>query len=140
MLPSDELIDSVQPIEEPVAVAERVLVVEDDRSTRLGLAELIKTWGFTTDVALDGEEALQKIASFRPAIIVTDLVMPRMGGLEVLRAVQEQGGDIATLILTAQGSVETAVEAMKQGAYDYLTKPVDPARQSVANGRRLGLL
>jgi DNA-binding NtrC family response regulator len=110
------------------AAGERVLIVEDDRATRVGLAELVRTWGFTTDTAADGEEALQKITSFRPAIVVTDLVMPRMGGLDLLRAIQEQGGDIATLLLTAQGTVDTAVEAMKAGAYDYLTKPVDPTR------------
>ena len=110
------------------AASERVLIVEDDRATRLGLAELVRTWGFTADVAVDGEDALQKITTFRPAIVVTDLVMPRMGGLELLRAIQEQGSDVATLLLTAQGTVDTAVEAMKAGAYDYLTKPVDPTR------------
>ena len=110
------------------AASERVLIVEDDRATRMGLAELVRTWGFTADVAVDGEDALEKITSFRPAIVVSDLVMPRMGGLDLLRAIQEQGGDIATLLLTAQGTVDTAVEAMKAGAYDYLTKPVDPAR------------
>jgi DNA-binding NtrC family response regulator len=107
---------------------ERVLIVEDDRATRVGLAELVRTWGFTTETAADGEEGLLKITSFRPAVVLTDLVMPRMGGLELLRAIQEQGGEIATLLLTAQGTVDTAVEAMKAGAYDYLTKPVDPAR------------
>jgi DNA-binding NtrC family response regulator len=110
------------------ATGERVLIVEDDRATRVGLAELVRTWGFTAEMAADGEEALQKITTFRPSIVVTDLVMPRMGGLELLRTIQEQGGDIATLLLTAQGTVDTAVEAMKAGAYDYLTKPVDPTR------------
>ena len=110
---------------------ERVLVVEDEPSTRLGLTELVRTWGFTADAAADGEEALQKITAFRPSIIISDLVMPRMGGLELLRAIKDEGGDLTTVILTAQGTVETAVEAIKEGAYDYLTKPVEPQRLKI---------
>jgi DNA-binding NtrC family response regulator len=107
---------------------ERVLIVEDEPSTRLGLTELVRTWGFTTDSAADGEEALQRVTAFRPSIIISDLVMPRMGGLELLRALKDDGGEYVVVILTAQGTVETAVEAIKQGAYDYLTKPIEPQR------------
>ena len=110
---------------------ERVLIVEDEPSTRLGLTELVRTWGFTTDSAADGEEALQRITAFRPSIIISDLVMPRMGGLELLRALKDDGGDFTVVILTAQGSVETAVEAIKEGAYDYLTKPVETQRLKI---------
>jgi DNA-binding NtrC family response regulator len=110
---------------------ERVLIVEDEPSTRLGLTELVSTWGFTTESAADGEEALQRITTFRPSIVISDLVMPRMGGLELLRALKEEGTSITTVILTAQGTVETAVEAIKEGAYDYLTKPVDPQRLKI---------
>src|SRR5687767_3770650 len=107
---------------------ERVLVVEDEPATRLGLTELVRTWGFMADSAADGEEALQKITAFRPSIVISDLVMPRMGGLDLLRAVKDEGGDLTIVILTAQGTVETAVEAIKEGAYDYLTKPIEPQR------------
>ena len=110
---------------------DRVLIVEDDPTTRLGLTELVRTWGFATEAAADGEEALQRITSFRPSIIITDLVMPRMGGLELLRALKEEAGDVTMVMLTAQGTVETAVEAIKEGAYDYLTKPVDPQRLKI---------
>jgi DNA-binding NtrC family response regulator len=110
---------------------ERVLIVEDEPSTRLGLTELVRTWGFTTDAAADGQEALDKITSFRPSIIISDLVMPRMGGLELLRALKEEGTAITTVLLTAQGTVETAVEAIKEGAYDYLTKPIEPQRLKI---------
>ncbi len=112
-------------------VAERVLIVEDDSAARVGLEQLVKAWGFLAESACDGEEGLAKVTTFRPAIVITDLVMPRMDGLELLRAVQRQGGDVTTLILTAQGTVETAVEAMKEGAYDYLTKPVDLQRLKI---------
>jgi DNA-binding NtrC family response regulator len=110
---------------------ERVLIVEDEPSTRVGLTELVRTWGFTADSAGDGEEALRRITVFRPSIIISDLVMPNMGGLDLLRALQDDGGDFTVVILTAQGTVETAVEAIKAGAYDYLTKPIEPQRLKI---------
>src|ERR671910_512680 len=110
---------------------DRVLIVEDEPSTRLGLTELVRTWGFTTESAADGQEALERITAFRPSIIISDMVMPRMGGLDLLRALKEDGGDYTVVILTAQGTVETAVEAIKEGAYDYLTKPVEPQRLKI---------
>src|SRR6266700_4027683 len=112
-------------------VAERVLIVEDEPAARNGLEQLVKSWGFVAESASDGEEALQKVTSFRPAIVITDMVMPRMDGIALLRALQQQGADATTLLLTAQGTVETAVEAMKEGAYDYLTKPVDIQRLKI---------
>jgi DNA-binding NtrC family response regulator len=114
--------------EDRAGSVERVLIVEDDPATRVGLVELVRTWGFMTASAADGEEALQQVTAFRPAIVVTDLVMPRMDGLQLLRTLREQASDASVVILTAQGTVETAVEAIKDGAYDYLTKPVDPQR------------
>jgi DNA-binding NtrC family response regulator len=117
--------------DEQPQVVERVLVVEDDPATRMGLTELIRTWGFLADSAEDGEEGLQKVTSFRPAIVVTDLVMPRMDGVQLLKALREVDVDISVVILTAQGTVESAVSAIKDGAYDYLTKPVDPQRLQI---------
>jgi DNA-binding NtrC family response regulator len=108
--------------------SERVLVVEDDRATLYGLTELVRSWGYTAEGATDGEDALQKITSFRPAIIISDLVMPHMDGLALLRVLRDQLSDLTMILLTAQGSVESAVDAIKEGAYDYLTKPVDPQR------------
>jgi DNA-binding NtrC family response regulator len=110
------------------APGERVLIVEDDVSTRSGLAELVQAWGFQTDEATDGEDGLRKVTTFRPAIIVSDLVMPRMGGLELLRTLKDQLPDLSFILLTAQGTIDSAVEAIKDGAYDYLSKPVDPQR------------
>src|SRR5687767_15402579 len=114
-----------------VMEAERVLIVEDDPATRTGLAELVQAWGFQTDEAADGEEAMRKVTTFRPAIIVSDLVMPRMGGADLLHALKEQLSDITFILLTAQGTVDSAVEAIKEGAYDYLSKPVDPQRLQI---------
>jgi DNA-binding NtrC family response regulator len=120
-----------EPEDRAGAPSERVLIVEDDPSTRIGLTELVGAWGFQTDGAANGEEALQKVTTFRPAIIVSDLVMPRMGGLELLRALKDQLSDLTLILLTAQGTVESAVEAIKEGAYDYLSKPVDPQRLKI---------
>ncbi len=110
---------------------ERVLIVEDETATRNGLTELVRSWGFEADAAADGEEALLKVTAFRPAILVTDLVMPRMDGLTLLRTLKEQASDVTTVLLTAQGTIETAVAAIKEGAYDYLTKPIDPQRLKI---------
>ncbi len=122
----------------PVADAARpplpdpLLVVEDDAAQRVGLQQLLKSWGFDVDAAANGEEALARAATARPSIVLTDLVMPRMGGLDLLKALRQQyDADVTVVLMTAQGTVETAVEAIKQGAYDYLTKPVDPQRLKI---------
>jgi len=125
------LIDDGAQSQAPPTTAERVLIVEDDSAARVGLEQLVKSWGFVAESAADGQEALEKVTTFRPAIVITDLVMPGMDGLELLRTLHQQGADVTTLLLTAQGTVETAVEAMKEGAYDYLTKPVDLQRLKI---------
>ena len=80
----------------------RVLIVEDDTSARVGLEQLVRSWGFVAESATDGVNALEKVTTFRPAIVITDLVMPRMDGLGLLRALHEQGADVTTLLLTLQ--------------------------------------
>ncbi|HEX6322853.1 MAG TPA: sigma-54 dependent transcriptional regulator [Vicinamibacterales bacterium] len=116
---------------------ERVLVVEDDEAARLGLVELVRTWGYVAEEAVDGDDALAKIDEFRPAIVLTDLVMPGRTGLELLRALSDRLRELTVILLTAQGSVESAVAAMREGAYDYLTKPVDPQRLKILLDRVL---
>ncbi|HEY0564480.1 MAG TPA: sigma-54 dependent transcriptional regulator, partial [Terriglobales bacterium] len=107
---------------------ERVLIVEDEENARTGLAELISAWGYRTETARDGAEGLEKVISWSPQIVVSDLKMPRMSGLELLERIADQPNQVAVIMLTAQGSIDTAVEAMKLGAYDFLTKPVDANR------------
>jgi len=113
------------------ASATRVLIVEDDASARAGLTELIRSWGYETDGAADGQDALDRFGAFQPTVVLTDLVMPRLDGLALLKTLREHEEDTTVLILTAQGTVETAVEAIRIGAYDYLTKPVDPQRLKI---------
>src|SRR6187401_2480337 len=106
----------------------RVLIVEDDVSARRGLTELVRAWGYDSESAADGQEGLERITTYRPAVVLADMVMPRLDGLGLLRSVKEQLSELTFILITAQGSIETAVTAMKEGAYDYLTKPVDPQR------------
>ena len=107
---------------------EKVLIVEDEEHERTGMAELVSAWGFRTETAKDGLDALDKVISWAPGIVVTDLKMPRMDGMELLARLADQPDPIAVVLLTAQGSIDIAVDAMKIGAYDFLSKPVDPTR------------
>jgi DNA-binding NtrC family response regulator len=103
----------------------RVLIVDDEAGSRQGLSELVRSWGFATDIASDGAEGIEKVRTFQPQVVIADLVMPRMDGLELLSGLSEEIHRLAVVMLTAKGSIGTAVEAMKKGAFDYLTKPVD---------------
>ena len=110
----------------------KVLIVEDEPNALMGLAELISGWGYRTETARDGIEGWEKALSWDPAIVVTDLKMPRLDGIGLLTKLSEEGSglssNMAVVVLTAMGSIEQAVEAMKLGAYDFLQKPVDATR------------
>jgi DNA-binding NtrC family response regulator len=107
---------------------EKILIVEDEENERTGLAELVSSWGYRAETARDGAEGLEKMASWSPAIVVTDLKMPRMGGLELLEQIASQAQTVAVIVVTAQGTIDSAVQAMRMGAYDYVTKPIDTSR------------
>ncbi len=107
---------------------EKVLIVEDEEHARTGLAELVESWGYTTETAEDGLDALDKVNAFAPAIVITDLKMPRMDGLGLLQELGNHPESLAVVVLTGQGDVGVAVTAMKSGAYDFIEKPVDAAR------------
>ncbi len=112
--------------------AVKVLIAEDEPNALAGLAELISGWGYNTETARDGQEAWEKALKWDPAIVVTDLKMPRMDGMGLLAKLAEGGegisANMAVVVLTAMGSIQLAVEAMKIGAYDFLQKPVDATR------------
>ena len=107
---------------------EKVLIVEDEVHARTGLTELVESWGYRADCAANGLEGLERVRQWSPSIVVTDLKMPRMDGMEMLSRLGELSQRVAVIMLTAQGSIESAVEAMRMGAFDYLPKPVDPVR------------
>jgi two-component system, NtrC family, response regulator HydG len=103
----------------------RILVVDDEPSARSGLSKLLSQEGYTVDTAADGLLALEMAAESPPALIVTDLKMPNLDGMGLLAKLREQNLDIPTIVTTAFGEVSVAVQAMRAGAEDYLTKPID---------------
>ncbi len=109
-------------------MAQRILVVDDEEASRKGLKTLLSKWGYEVEEASSGEAALEKATTFHPAVVISDLVMPGLDGIGLLKALQHDQAFATVIILTGQGTIETAVEAMKEGAYDYVTKPVDIPR------------
>jgi DNA-binding NtrC family response regulator len=107
---------------------EKVLIVEDEENERTGLAELVSAWGYRAETAGDGAEGYEKITNWSPSIVVTDLKMPRMGGLQLLEKIAGDSQTMAVIVVTAQGTIDSAVQAMRMGAYDYITKPIDTNR------------
>ena len=104
---------------------ERVLIVEDEENERTGLSELVSGWGYRTDTAADGVEALEKISVFAPAIVITDVKMPRMGGMELAERLADIAQSIAVIMVTAQKATDTAFHAGRLGVQDYIEKPID---------------
>lgn len=107
---------------------EKVLIVEDEENERSGLAELVQAWGYDAQTAIDGVEGLLAVEAWNPGIVITDLRMPRMDGMQLLEHIAAQPQQVAVILLTAQGSVDAAVAAMKRGAFDFIEKPVNPTR------------
>jgi DNA-binding response OmpR family regulator len=103
-----------------------VLIVDDEKNIRLTLSQALETLEVETDTAADGEEALAKLKEKEFSLILLDLKMPGIDGMEVLRQVSKIRPDIRIIILTAYGTVELAVEAMKLGAADFIQKPFTP--------------
>lgn len=105
-----------------------ILVVDDQADFAKGLKRLIEGEfkHVTVHVAFSGEQALDILGQMPTSLMVTDLQMPDMDGLQVLAAALEQNPSLSAVMLTAHGSIETAVEALKVGAYDFVTKPIEP--------------
>jgi DNA-binding NtrC family response regulator len=107
---------------------EKVLIVEDEENERTGLAELVSSWGYRAETACDGVEGLEKAEQWTPSIVVTDLKMPRMGGMELAERLAELSQNVAVVIVTAQRSSDSAFHAGRMGVYDYIEKPIDTRR------------
>jgi DNA-binding NtrC family response regulator len=102
-----------------------ILVVDDEASARTALAELLRTEGYAIETAADGFKALARLEDFAADLVLTDLNMPGIDGVELLRKVKETHPGLPVVLMTAFGGVETAVAAMREGAADYLTKPLN---------------
>ncbi len=115
----------------------RILVVDDEVNARNALTELLTEEGYVVESAADGFKALGKAADFAPDLVLTDLKMPGMDGLQLLAKLHEGDRDLPVIVMTAFGEIETAVRAMRSGARDYLAKPVNVGELSVVVAREL---
>jgi two-component system, NtrC family, response regulator AtoC len=102
-----------------------VLIVDDERTLARSIKTFLSESGYEAEVAGDAEKALELLETFRPDVIFADVRLPGMGGVELLQRIRDFDASIPVIIMTAYGSIEGAVEAVKLGAYDYLKKPVD---------------
>ena len=101
----------------------RVLVIDDQSLMRESLRETLTRAGYDVEAASDGAEGIERFSRDTFAAVVTDLRMPQVNGMTVLSRIQEVGPETPVIVITGHGTVETAVEAMKNGAFDYITKP-----------------
>src|SRR5690349_16819061 len=110
----------------------RVLIADDEENQRAGLAKMIQSWGFAVETASDGQEALEKLNAMPVHVLVTDLMMPRMDGFELLKRLATQGSVPPAIVLTAFGNIETAIQTMHDlGAFWFLEKPIQPSALKV---------
>jgi len=103
----------------------KILVVDDEPAMREVLDMRLQEWGFDVELASDGLEAEEVVQSYEPDIVISDVIMPGVSGLELLRLLKADDSDRPVILITAQGSINDAVEAMKYGAMDFITKPLD---------------
>ncbi len=114
----------------------RILIVDDEANARRALRTLLEEDGYELAEAKDGEEALGLLPLFQPDVVLSDVRMPRMDGLTLLGKAKEAGSGAAFVMMTAFGSVEAAVEAMRAGAEQFLLKPLDVGAVSVVLEKR----
>ncbi len=117
----------------------KILIVDDDVDIAAMLEERLQVSGYCTVIARDGVRALGQVEQDSPHVILLDLGLPKLSGLDVLKRLSQlkPAGDIPVVVMTAHGSVQPAVEAMKQGAYDFLTKPLDKDHLMIVIGKAL---
>jgi DNA-binding response OmpR family regulator len=104
-----------------------ILVVDDEKNIRLTLSQSLEPLGISVQTAVNGEEALQKLGEGRIGLVFLDLKLPGMDGMDVLRRIKDDWPMVRVIIITAHGTIESAVEAMKLGAVDFVQKPFSPA-------------
>lgn len=123
--------------EEAVQERETVVVIDDDYAMRLSCLQILQRMGFRVEVFEDGSRGLEGVASLKPALVVVDLKMPGISGLEVVARVHELDPEIIVVVITGFATIGTAVDAMKSGAYDFVPKPFSPDELRVIVNRGL---
>jgi DNA-binding NtrC family response regulator len=117
--------------------AARILAVDDEVATLEALAEILHGWGHRVETSADGPDGLKKALEFRPDVVLSDVVMSEGGGIWLLKALREELPDCPVIFLTGRATIDTAVEAIREGAWDFIEKPIDPARLRVSVARAL---
>jgi two-component system phosphate regulon sensor histidine kinase PhoR len=112
-----------------------ILAVDDEQDIREGSQRILSRMGFEVSLASRGDEALEKLAETRAAIMLLDLKMPGMDGMDVLASVSKMHPDVIVIVITGYATVETAIQAMKQGAYDFISKPFEPDQLRITVNR-----
>src|SRR5438128_10312368 len=108
---------------------ERVLIVDDEEAARQGLSEVVASWGYLTETAADGQQAIDRIESFVPHVVITDVVMPNLDGFKLLAHLRIEHPETAVILLTGQGSVDTYICSVKdEGAFYYYYKAIEMRR------------
>ena len=115
----------------------QVLIVEDERQVREVLHEVFLINGYKSVVAPDGREGLEQFKQTAPSLVITDIKMPIMDGLDLLKEIRQMDQDVAVIVLTGVGDVKTAIESLKMGAYDFIIKPVNIEELLIAAERAL---
>ncbi|HLE45025.1 MAG TPA: response regulator, partial [Methylomirabilota bacterium] len=115
----------------------RVLVVDDDPDFCEALRDRLEAWGCHAQLAGSGSEALRLTREEPPALVLLDLVLPGMDGMAVLETLRREEPEVVVIVITAHGTIARAVEAMKKGAYDFVTKPIDPRHLEIVLGKAL---
>jgi DNA-binding NtrC family response regulator len=111
-----------------MAVSEKIMVVEDDANSRLAMAELLRVWGYQPETASDGLEALQKLSATRPTVVISDLQMPGLGGVELIEALRRSDPHVSCIVVTGGGNAQKAALVLGLGVVDFLEKPIDLLR------------
>lgn len=108
-------------------IPENILIVDDEDDILQLMSETISRWGYNPIIAHDGEDALEKLESLPISLLLTDIRMPKIDGVSLLKKVKEASPDLHVIIFTGYPALQSAIDALKSGAYDYLVKPVDLA-------------
>jgi two-component system nitrogen regulation response regulator NtrX len=104
---------------------QKILIIDDERAIRNVLKDILQTEGYQTDDAADGEEGLQKFLNNTYDLVICDIKMPKLDGIEFLQKAQEAKPEVPFIIISGHGNIETAVDAVKKGAFDFISKPPD---------------
>src|SRR5215204_3070931 len=102
-----------------------ILIIDDEKAIRKTLTEILSFEGYKIDEASDGEEGLKKFKEKNYDVVLCDIKMPKLDGIEFLQKAGESNPDVPVIMISGHGTIETAVEAVKKGAYDYIAKPPD---------------